>query len=321
MMFIRKLTSKILEGYQINREEALLLVDEDLNQLTKAANQIRGHYNGNSFDMCTIINGKSGRCSEDCKFCSQSSHFKTSVNEYELLEDELVETAKKNEEAGILRYSVVTSGKRLSDSEIQKAAKYYRRIKEECGISLCASHGLLKYEDFVLLKESGVTRYHNNLETSRRFFPYICTTHSYDDKIDTIKAAQRAGLSVCSGGIMGMGESYEDRIDMALELRDLGIDSIPINILNPINGTPFGENPLLHEDDIRRIVAIYRFVHPKSAIRMAGGRGLIEDKGRKLFCGGANATISGDMLTTTGIKTEDDIKMVEEIGYILNKLD
>lgn len=320
-MFLNELTENILMGYQITREEALMLLAEDLNRLSEAANQIREHFNGNAFDICTIINGKSGRCSEDCKFCSQSSHFKTSVNEYEFLEDELVETAKKNEEAGILRYSVVTSGKRLSDFEMLKASKYYKKIKEASQISLCASHGLLKYEDFVLLKEAGVTRYHNNLETSRRFFPQICTTHSYDDKIDTIKAAQRAGLSVCSGGIMGMGESYEDRIDMALELRELGIVSIPINILNPIKGTPFGENPLLHEDDIRRIVAIYRFIHPKSAIRMAGGRGLIEDKGRKLFCGGANATISGDMLTTTGINTRDDIKMIKELGYILSKID
>lgn len=320
-MFLEKLKEKVLSGYLISKEEAMGLLEADIDDLSEAANMIREKFNGNSFDMCTIINGKSGRCSEDCKFCSQSAHFKTHSEEYELLEEELVEGAKINQEAGILRYSVVTSGRSLSESEIDKASKYYKKIKQETDIALCASHGLLKYEDFVRLKEAGVVRYHNNLETSRNYFPNICSTHTYDDKVQAIKDAQRAGLTVCSGGIMGMGESFEDRIDMAFELRELGIRSIPINILNPIKGTPFGENPILKDEEIRRIVAIYRFIHPRSAIRLAGGRGLIDDKGKKLFCGGANATISGDMLTTTGIKTKDDIQMIRELGYELKRID
>lgn len=308
--------NKILQGGMIDKEEALELLDANLELLTEAADEIRAYFNGDSFDLCTIINGKSGRCSENCKFCAQSAHFKSQVEEYPLLEDEeLIQGANYNAERGILRYSIVTSGKRLSKQEVEQVASSYEKIHNSVDIKLCASHGLLDYDDFVMLKNAGVVRYHNNLESSRNFFENICTTHNYDDKIKAIQDAQRAGLLVCSGGIMGLGESDEDRIDMAFTLRDLQILSIPINILNPIKGTPFGSNAPLTDEEVRRIVAIYRFIHPKAAIRMAGGRGLLSDKGKAVFSGGANAAISGDMLTTTGIQIADDIKLVSELGY------
>ena len=190
-----------------------------------------------------------------------------------------------------------------------------RQIGKETRLSMCISFGLLNEEQYQRLKESGVTRVHNNLETSRRNFPNICTTHSFDDKVNAIRAAQAAGLTVCSGGIMGLGETVEDRIDMAITLRELGIKSVPINMLNPILGTPFGENKKLTTEEMRRIVAVYRFLLPDAFIRLAGGRGLLPDKGKSCFESGANAAISGDMLTTGGITVDTDKKLLQELGY------
>lgn len=168
---------------------------------------------------------------------------------------------------------------------------------------------------FKKLHETGVERVHNNLESSRCHFPEVCTTHSFDDKVNAIKAAQKAGMSVCSGGIMGIGETMEDRIDMALELRSLGINSVPVNILNPIAGTPYEHNKRLSDTEIQRIIALYRFILPKAFIRLAGGRGLLADKGLACFKSGANAAISGDMLTTSGISIDTDMKMIKELGF------
>ena len=281
MNIIDKLKEKILKGTILEKEEILSLLNEPLDKLCIAADEIRKHFCRDSFDMCTIINGKSGQCSENCKYCAQSLHFKTSVEEYSLLDSQAIfNYAKYNEEKGVLRYSIVTSGKRLSQNDLKTLCKAYRLINENLNISLCASHGLLSYDDFVKLKEAGVTRYHNNLETSRNFFPNICTTHSYDEKISTIKAAQKAGLEVCSGGILGLGETIEDRIDMALEIRNLGIKSIPVNILNPIKGIPLENNKILSNAEIKLTVAIFRFIIPYGAIRLDGGRGLFEDKGK-----------------------------------------
>ena len=193
--------------------------------------------------------------------------------------------------------------------------KVVERIRKEIGISVCVSFGLLNEEQFRKLKEAGVTRVHNNLETSRRNFPNICTTHTFEDKIRAIRAAQAARLSVCSGGIMGLGETAEDRIDMAFSLRELGIKSVPVNMLNPISGTPFENNPKLSEEDMRRIVAVYRFILPEASIRLAGGRGLLADQGKSCFTSGANAAISGDMLTTAGITTQTDMELIKELGY------
>lgn len=318
---IEQLKNKVLSGDYITRENALSLQGLELEVLCNAANELRIHFCGNGFDICTIINGKSGRCTEDCKYCAQSAHYPAEIEEYPLLDmDLMVKQAVYNYRKAILRYSVVTSGKRLSDAEVDEMCANYLSIRKICPISLCASHGLLSYEQFVKLKAAGVTRYHNNLETSRHFFNTVCTTHTFEEKIKTIKAAQCAGLVVCSGGIMGLGETMEDRIDMALELRGLGIKSIPINILNPIKGTPFEKRPPLKNDEVRRIVAIYRFLLPAAALRLAGGRGLLPDKGRSVFCSGANAAISGDMLTTSGISINDDMKMLSELGFEVRKL-
>ncbi len=315
-MSVSELKNKILGGGQITRDEALTLIDAPLDELTKAADEIRRQMCGNTFDICTIINGKSGRCSENCKYCAQSAYYKTCVEEYPLLDTgTIVDQALHNYKQGVLRYSIVCSGKRLSDSEVDKLCESIRAIKKACPISICVSLGLLDEENFRKLKKAGAERVHNNLETSRRFFPQVCTTHTFDDKINAIKAAQAAGLEVCSGGIMGLGETMEDRIDMVLEQRELGVKSVPVNMLNPIANTPFENNRILTQEEMQRIIAIFRFVIPDGFIRLAGGRGIMKDKGRSLFTSGANAAISGDMLTTQGITTEKDMQTLKELGY------
>lgn len=316
MTYSEILGNKIINGGEITRDEALKLYEQPLEELCQNADEIRKHFCSDGFDICTIINGKSGHCSENCRFCAQSAHNHTGVTEYSLLPtEEIVAQAKINDEQGVLRYSIVTSGRRLSDIEVLQMCEAVKRIKRETGISVCISFGLLDETQYRKLKEAGVSRVHNNLETSRRNFPNICTTHTFDDKIAAIRAAQAAGLSVCSGGIMGLGETVEDRIDMALTLRELGIKSVPVNMLNPIPGTPLEQNKKLTVADMRRIVAVYRFILPDASIRLAGGRGLLEDKGRSCFISGANAAISGDMLTTSGITVETDMKLIKELGY------
>ena len=198
---------------------------------------------------------------------------------------------------------------------MEQVCDSFRKIRETCGISLCASMGLLSQKQFKMLKSAGVVRYHNNLETSRRFFPHICTTHTYEDKIQAIRDARESGLTVCSGGIIGLGETMEDRIDMALTLRDLQIRSVPINVLNPIPGTPLEHNAPLPEDEVCRTAAIFRFLLPDSILRMAGGRGLMEDQGRRVFRSGANGAITQNMLTTGGIAVREDRQLAEELGF------
>ena len=316
MTITMTLTEKVLNGGQITEEEALKLYDEPLEELCESADRIRRHFCGSRFDLCTIINGKSGRCSENCRFCAQSAHNHTGVTEYPLLpDDEIVAQAKRDHEQGVLRYSIVTSGKRLSDGEVERMCGVIRRIRSEVGIQVCVSFGLLNEEQYRKLKEAGASRVHNNLETSGENFANVCTTHTFEDKVSAIRAAQAAGLAVCSGGIMGLGETPKDRISMAMSLRELGIKSVPVNMLNPIPGTPCEKNPRLTADDMRRIVAVYRFILPEASIRLAGGRGLLEDKGKGCFVSGANAAISGDMLTTAGITTKTDLEMLEELGY------
>jgi len=317
MSSVQKIKENILNGECIDKKDSMQLVGAELGDLCSAADEIRRAFCQNGFDICTIINGKSGKCSEDCKYCAQAGCHSTSVEEYPLLPtNRMLEEAKHNAGQGVLRYSIVTSGRKLSHKEIAQVCESIRTIKDAVNIEICVSFGLLTEEDFAKLKEAGVSRVHNNLEVSRRYFPEVCTTHTYDDKITAIKAAQKAGLSVCSGGIMGVGETMEDRIDMALELRKLEIHSIPVNMLNPISGTPLEHQKILSEDEMCRIIAIFRFILPKASIRMAGGRGLMADKGVKCFQSGANAAISGDMLTTSGITVEKDMEILDKLGYV-----
>ncbi|MCI9059002.1 MAG: biotin synthase BioB [Lachnospiraceae bacterium] len=313
---LERLKKKVLEGYQISKEEALALAEMPLEELTQAADEIRQKFCKNQFDLCTIINGKSGKCSENCKYCAQSSFYPTDVESYPLLgTEELLKQAEYSSKRGVPRYSIVTSGKKLSSREVEQVCESIRQIKEHVDISVCVSFGLLEEEEFRKVKEAGAVRVHNNLEASANYFPNVCTTHTQKDKIDSLQAAEKAGLSICSGGIMGLGESMEDRIDLAFTLRELGVQSVPVNMLNPIPGTPYENNPRLTEEEMCRIVAVFRFILPKAFIRLAGGRGLMQDQGRRCFQSGANAAITGDMLTTAGITIQKDMEMLEELGY------
>lgn len=317
MSFVDEMKEKVLRGEHIQRQEALRLWEEPLEELKKAADEIREKVCGNGFDLCTIVNGKCGRCSEDCKYCAQSVHYRTACEEtYPLLStEELLAGAKHNAGQGVLRYSIVTSGKRLSHREVDQVCESIKRIKEETSIEVCVSFGLLGEEEFRKIRKAGASRVHCNLESSARYFPMVCTTHTYAEKIETLKAAKRAGLSICSGGILGLGESVEDRIDMVLTARELGVKSVPVNILNPIPGTPYEKRKPLDNEEACRCVAIFRFLIPDASIRLAGGRGLVGDKGKACFQSGANAAISGDMLTTAGITVETDMELLHTLGF------
>lgn len=316
-MDIKKLSKEIIAGRRLKKGEDLSFFETaNLEALCEGANNVRKALCGDTIELCSIINGRSGGCSEDCKFCGQSSFHSTSVTKYSFLDaQKIVADCKKHESKGVHRYSIVTSGRELSGKDLHKACDAYRRMHKECDIKLCASHGLLSEEAFIALKESGVTMYHENIETSKRNFPSVCTTHTYEDKIVAIKLAQKVGFKICSGGIIGMGETFEDRLDMALSLAELEVESIPINALMPIKGTIYEHQACLTEDEILRTVAMFRLINPTAKIRLAAGRKLMKDSGRQAFYAGANATITGDLLTTSGNNIGQDKKMLMEMGF------
>lgn len=323
MSFTEEMKDKILRGKWIGRGEALRLAEEPLEELRQAADEIRRKVCGSGFDLCTIVNAKCGRCSEDCRYCAQSAHYRTACEEsYPLLStQELLEDARRNAQQGVLRYSIVTSGRRLSEEEVEQACESIRRIRAEVPIEVCVSFGLLDEVQFRKIKAAGASRVHCNLESSARYFPSVCTTHTYEEKIRTLQAAKRAGLSICSGGILGLGETMEDRIDMVLTARELGVKSIPVNLLNPIPGTPYENRVPLDNEEACRCVALFRFLIPDASIRLAGGRGLLGDKGEACFLSGANAAISGDMLTTAGITVETDMELLRSSGFEVKRHD
>lgn len=319
MTLLEDLASKIKAGHLITKEETMTLLNDDLQELLKVADEIRAYFCGEEFDFCSIINGKSGKCSENCKYCAQSSHYETNTVEYEFLDTQtILADAIHHACEGVKRYSIVTSGKKLAKDDIEKACETYKCLADDLTLEICASHGLLGAQELAVLKESGVKRYHNNLETSKRFFPNICSTHTYEEKVETIKNAKEAGLEVCSGGIFGIGETMEDRIDLAFKLRELDVDSIPLNILSPIEGTPLENSQGITEDEFLRTAAIFRLVNPTKVIRLAGGRGQLKGYGENAFKGGINGTITGDLLTTCGNSIAKDRELVAELGFAIN---
>ena len=316
IMNILQLAADIIDGKSLTKEDDLsFFKDADLDDLKKGADQIREHFCGDKVDLCTIISGRSGKCSENCKFCAQSAHHHTSCDVYDLLdEDTIVNAARANQEEGVDRFAIVNSGKGPTPEEFEKIIHIYERMRDELKINLCTSLGFMTTEQFQRLKDAGVTGIHNNIETSKEYFDKICTTHSFQDKIENIKRAQSVGLSVCSGGIIGMGETFEDRISMALTLGELGIKSIPVNSLMPIPGTPLENQTRLTEDEIIRTITMFRFINPEADIRLAGGRALMANDGKETFSAGASASITGNMLTTSGSTIASDKEMLTELG-------
>jgi biotin synthase len=319
---IQQIKDRILQGGTITKEEAIRLVETNNQEyFYECANEIREHFKGNVFDVCSIENAKSGACSEDCKWCSQSAHNNSDVEVYEMVDKKVaVEMAKKNEAYGVKRYSLVTSGRGVSNKNLKALVGVYEEIKKESNISLCASMGLLTQAQLEQLKEVGVEHYHCNLETSRRYFPEVCSTHTYDQKIETIKMAQDLGVKICSGGIIGMGEHMEDRLDMAFDLAKLGVQSIPINILNPIEGTPLGKAEELSEQEVLSTIAVFRFINPKANLRFAGGRNMMKDYQHKALKAGISSAVVGDLLTTTGSSgVEEDLSNFRAAGFEIPK--
>ena len=318
---MKQLAEEIIAGRRLGRQDDLsFFFPADLRELGAGADWIRRALCGNKAELCTIINGRSGRCGENCKFCAQSCHNHAHIEEYPFLDSgEIVAEGQRNEAAGVHRYSIVTAGRSLCGTELESALTAYHSLREHTNLELCASHGLQTTEEFRRMKEAGVTRCHCNLETSRRYFPSICTTHTYDDKIANIRRAQEAGLEICSGGIIGMNETWQDRLELALDLAELGVVSIPLNILRPIAGTPLEHLSPLSNEDVLRTVAMFRYINPNAWIRMAAGRSQFSDGGAELFQSGANSAITGDMLTTTGTSIASDIAMLRQLGYTLEK--
>lgn len=307
---------------EITYEEAIELTNisgSKMMELFAVANEIREKYCGNKIHTCTISNAKSGRCEEDCKFCAQSAHYNTDITSYELKDKEtLLDEYTRAEDLGSSKFGLVTSGR-----SINKGTEEYSNIKEflkaakacDKDVELCCSIGLLSKEELLELKEAGITRFHSNLQTSiKSYNKIVATTHGIEQRLKTIKSAKEIGLDVCSGGIIGMGESWEDRIDMAYTLKKLGVDGIPVNILNPIPGTPHGDRKHLAMDEILKTIAIYRIIFRDKVIKIGAGReGILKDFMGMAFMSGANGMLVGGYLTMRGRSAQEDFKFIENI--------
>ena len=316
---LKELQQQLIEGRRLDYEQLLemthTLSDE---QLYALADGLRTHFEGRHIDLCSIMNARSGRCSENCKWCSQSKYHHTSIDIYPLVdEQQAVDEAAHNAAKGVGRFSLVTSGRTLSDEDTRKVCAMYRRIGNEVSISLCGSLGLLNKEQLQKLYDSGLRRYHCNMETAPSFFPKLCTTHTIAEKLRTIGWAREVGMEICCGGIIGMGESESQRVEFACALRETGAVSIPINVLHPIEGTPLAGTPPLTDREVLRAAAILRIANPKATIRLAGGRMLIKKIEPKLLFCGVSATIVGDLLTTTGSDIDTDKKTFRALGFEL----
>lgn len=316
-MSLEELKEKVLRGEELSKEEACTLLTVDIDEVSNAADEIRKTFCGNTFDMCAVLNVKGGRCTENCKFCSQASCSKAGIPSFEVRDVEYVgEDARKLSGKGIGHYCQVSSGRRIRKEEIGQICENVKEIVRTTDLLPCVSLGLVDEADLIRLRESGVRRVHNNLETSRDFFPKVCTSHTYNEKIEVIKKIHEAGLELCCGGIFGIGESWEDRIEMALTLREFQPESVPINMLKPVKGTLMGDRTPISGTEVRRIIAIYRFLLPKAYIRLAAGRDYLEDTGLSCFKSGCNSAITGDMVTVKGISIEEDLVNIAKLGYV-----
>jgi biotin synthase len=317
--FIHMARGIIQKNEGISREQALELSTADADQtldLIACAEKIRRHFRPGPVFKCAIINAKSGLCAEDCAFCAQSAHNHTGAEVYDLLgADQLEAEGLKAAASGATNFSVVTSGTALTDKDLETVCRVARRLKTQTSLTLCVSPGMLDPNAARKLKAAGVTRYHHNLETARSYFDAICSTHDYDDDIHSLQAAKAAGLVVCSGGIFGMGESWSQRVELAFTLKELDVDSVPINFLNPIKGTRLQDRPLLPPLEALKAIALYRFIHPRKDIPVCGGREVtLGDFQSWIFAAGANGLMVGNYLTTRGRNMEADTAMIRELG-------
>ncbi len=313
--------AKVLDGQTLDEQTLYALTDIEtpagIEALLNDAQQITERFCPRKFDSCSIVNARSGKCSENCKWCAQSAHFSTGCNTYDIVPaDEARRVARYNAERGVGRFSLVASGRAVSGKALDQMCEILRQVREEDGISTCASLGLLSAESLQKLWDSGVHRYHCNLETAPSFFPTLCSTHTIEDKLRTIDAARKIGFEVCSGGIIGMGETRRQRMELAITLRRVEPASIPINILSPIKGTPLQDVAPISEQEILITCALFRFAHPTTQLRFAGGRArLSRQTALRALEIAINGGVVGDLLTTIGSTIDQDKQLVSEAGY------
>ena len=317
MVKVKDLKEKVLRGESISEEEIYSLCDAPSVELRDAAAEITKKMCTRQFDSCSIVNARSGKCSENCQWCAQSAHYDTGCTTYPIINrEECLKSARLNSSQGVKRFSLVASGRAVRGEALKQMTDMLAEIKRETGIFTCASMGLLNREEMQQLYDCGVRRYHCNLETAPSHFAKLCTTHTIDDKLRTIEHARELGMEVCSGGIIGMGESKRQRAEFAITLRKAQPHSIPINILNPIKGTPLQDTPPISDDEILDTIAIFRFAHPTTELRWAGGRArLSREVQLEAMRIGINSGLVGDMLTTLGSTVDEDKQMVKEAGY------
>jgi len=320
-----EIKKRVLQGNELSFQEAMYLADlqgRQLHQLVALAGEITARHGGNNIDLCSIINAKSGNCSEDCKFCAQSARYHTGIKNYRLLDLEIIVAAAQEAEArGINRFSLVTSGRELSEEDFNRVLTIYQNLYKKTKLKLCTSLGLLDTARAFRLKEAGVSMVHHNLETCRSFFPQICTSHTYEQRVNTIKAAQQAGLKVCSGGIISIGETMAQRLELAYELKELRVDSVPVNILHPIPGTPLENQQIIPPEEIIKTICLFRLILPGVLLRFAGGRKEALGELRGLgFLAGINGAIMGDFLTTPGDEFDKDIQLIKSLGLSVTPL-
>lgn len=320
--WIKTLKERVLEGGEISYEEALGLIEledsESIDSLLRAANEITHHFNSNQPGLCSLLNAKSYLCGEDCGFCAQSVRFDTQADRYGLMHpEEVVEAAKRAEKNGAQNFCIVTSGAAPSEEEFEKMIEILKRLAQETRLNLDASLGFITTEQARRLKEIGLRRFNHNLQSSREFYPQIVSTHTYETRLNTIRSLLAGGLELCSGGILGMGETREDRVKLAFELKPYLPHCIPINLLNPRPGTPLEDQPQPDPQEVLKTIAVFRFIHPRANIKLAGGREVNltpEEQGQALR-GGANGLMIGGYLTTSGNPVEEDFKMLRQAGY------
>lgn len=297
-------------------KEMYLKILDKLNfyDLIFTANAVRKKYKGDKVELCAIVNAKSGKCSEDCSFCAQSSRYKTDSPVYPLVDkDEILKKAIEAKKHKVKRFSIVISGKKPSKQEFKQIGETIEHLTKK-EINTCASLGFLNYDELCYLRDCGLQRVHCNIESSEKFFPEICTTHSFSSKVQTLEQAKNAGLSICSGGVFGLGENWSDRVDMAYFLKELNVDSVPINFLIPIKGTPMEHRTPLSPIEALKIIALFRLILPQKDIRICGGRQLLGEFSSWIFIAGANALMTGNYLTTQGRHYIDDLKFIENHG-------
>jgi len=325
---IDSLKNRVLSGGAITKEEArellaIPLTDcETIDYLIEASHEITEKFSSKEAELCSLINAKSGACEEDCKFCGQSSHYSTNVETYPLLDEEVVlERAKEVEKMGAQKYCLVTAQRELKEKSFEKILNTFESLSKKTNLGLDASIGLLTDEKARRLKQAGVTMVNHNLEASENYFKDICSTHEYEDRKNTVRYVKKHGMQACSGGILGMGESQGDRVDLAFTLKELDVDIVPLNIMNPRPGTPLENVEKIEPLEVIKTVSVFRFILPKPVLKLSGGREVnLGDEWQPIALrAGANGLIIGGYLTTGGGEPVKDLKMLEKAGYSLPK--